>query len=73
VSRFVGSTLTIEWLSMPDGTYLAKCASEPAWKYVAGSYDEEAKAAAQISLKRHHSRGICFEHMVWPSYIGAAE
>lgn len=73
MSAFVGSTLTIEWLSMPDGTYLAKCDQEPAWKYATYSYTEEAKAAAQTSLKRHHSRGLRFDHFAWPAHLEGVE
>jgi hypothetical protein len=56
-------TLDVFIWEQPDGTWIARCETHKAWKYVAGSYDE-AKAGAPTSLKRHHSRHLQFRFFV---------
>jgi predicted RNase H-like HicB family nuclease len=56
-------TLDVFIIEMPDGTWVAKCETHKAWKYVADSYDE-AMAGCQTSLKRHHSRQLQFRFFV---------
>jgi hypothetical protein len=68
---FKGSTLFVTWAQMPDGTWNARCDSEPGWHYdtepvpFGAMYSLEDRKAAEKSLKRSHGRGLSFDHVVF--------
>jgi hypothetical protein len=63
------SHLVVDWWQQPDQRWVARCHTEPGWRYGPVETDpmlNDPRDGAEKALKAHRTRNVKVEHLYWP-------